>query len=153
MLFRSSVNAQSFDDLAKQLADKRKEIAEVEKQLSDAQGQEKTLNSQLKFIDAQNKLTQLKIEETEFQLKKLDKEINDLSGRIDNENHLSIQFESPINQSAKIILSDMTGREVLNRTVGLKKMTNEFSFPCIVSKGIYLLTIDYTEGRISKLIY
>lgn len=75
--------AQSLDELSKQLVEKRKEIAEVEKQLSSAVAQEKTLNSQLKFIDAQNKLTQLKIEETEFQLKKLDKEINDLSGRID----------------------------------------------------------------------
>lgn len=80
--FITVANAQSFDDLSKQLAEKRKEIAEVEKQIASTQAQEKTLGSQLKFIDAQNKLTQLKIEETEFQLKKLDKEINDLSGRI-----------------------------------------------------------------------
>lgn len=79
----SSVYAQNYDELAKQLADKRAEIKEVEAQLSQTQNQEKTLNSQLKFIDGQTKLTQLKIEEAEFQLKKLDKEINDLSGRID----------------------------------------------------------------------
>ena len=82
LLLVPSVSAQSYDDLAKQLAQKRQEIKEVESQLAEAQAQEKTLNSQLKFIDAQNKLTQLKIEETEFQLKKLDKEITDLSGRI-----------------------------------------------------------------------
>jgi len=79
----TSVSAQNYDELAKQLADKRAEIKQVETQLANTQNQEKTLNSQLQFIDAQNKLTQLKIEEAEFQIKKLDKEVNDLSGRID----------------------------------------------------------------------
>ncbi|MBI2593186.1 hypothetical protein HYW44_00900 [Candidatus Daviesbacteria bacterium] len=78
-----SVHAQTLDELAKQLSDKRHEITEVEKQLAQAQAQEKTLKTQLAFIDGQSKLTQLKIEEAQFQIKKLDKEINDLTGRIE----------------------------------------------------------------------
>lgn len=83
LLFATFVSAQSYDELAEQLKKKREEIKQVETQLAQTQAQEKTLQTQLTYIDAQNKLTQLKIDATEFQLKKLDKEINDLSGRID----------------------------------------------------------------------
>lgn len=82
-LLTTSVSAQSLDELTKQLTEKRAEIKKVEEQLASAKAQEKTLKSQLDFIDAQTKLTLLKIEEAEFQIKKLDKEITDLSGRIE----------------------------------------------------------------------
>ncbi len=83
LLPTTSVYSQSADELDKQLQAKQAQIKELEAQLSQAKNQEKTLNQSLNYIDAQTRLTQLKSEETAFEIAKLDKEISDLSTRID----------------------------------------------------------------------
>ncbi len=83
LFFTYPANAQSPDELAKQLQDKQAEIQKIETQLAGARNQEKTLKSQLNLIDGQTKVTILKIEETNLKIEKLKREINDLSARID----------------------------------------------------------------------
>ncbi len=79
----SSINAQSADELDKQLKEKQGQIKELEGRLAQTQNEEKSLKSSLDFIDGQTNLTVLKIEEARFQIAKLDQEIEDLGTRID----------------------------------------------------------------------
>ena len=80
------VFAQSAEELTKQLQEKQEEITKLEAQLDISRKQEKTLKQQLDIIDGQTKVTSLKIEETSLKIEKLEREIIDLSGRIDQVN-------------------------------------------------------------------
>lgn len=80
--FLSPVDAQSTEELTKQIDEKRSEIEKLEAHLQDARKTEKTLKSQLDFIDSQIKVTELKIEETNLRIEKLKREITQLTTRI-----------------------------------------------------------------------
>lgn len=140
-VFTPLAQAQTIEDLDKNLKDKQEQIKKVEEQLSTTQAQKKTLKSQLDYIDGQTKLTELKIQESQFQITKLDREIDDLSNRI-------TRLSTSVDKISEVLINRIVETYKHNNYSGLDLIFSSHGIADLLERIKYLQTAQANDKKI-----
>ena len=142
--YSNHVQAQSVEELAKQLQEKQQEIAKYEESLANARKQEKSLNNQLQIINDQTKVTELKIEETTLKIEKLQREIADLSTRI-------TRISGTVDNLTEVLLKRIVQTYKYTSTVGsLDLLFTSKGFTDLLQREKY---IQVAQANDKKVLY
>ncbi len=131
------------------LNDIQDQINQYNQKLAELSKAKDTLSNQIKYLDSQVALTQLKIRQTQETIVILEKEIQELSVRIDkldqNLNHLSVVFIENVNHNYKI--HKKTPPLIYLLTQKLNKFVDEYKYLKTVQKNNQDLLIELETAR------
>lgn len=131
------------------LNDIQDQINQYNQKLTELSKAKDTLSNQINYLDSQVALTQLKIRQTQETIIILEKEIQELSVRIDkldqNLNHLSVVFIENVNHNYKI--HKKTPPLIFLLTQKLNKFVDEYKYLKTVQKNNQDLLIELETAR------